>query len=423
MSVLGKMFMAALLAEGGAADLIGQGPIDHLFKGTEEAPYKFIRSFIKQYGALPTANTILAHTGESVGTAAEPSAYYLDLLQNRFIEDTLKLAGKEINALLDPNAKDVPGALKVMTNAIMMLAQRKMGKNVVDFRHAYEIIMTTFGDALGKDNSNSLFLGWPYLDKMTGGLVAGDLVSFVGRPANGKTFFMLYTALFGWQGTALSANPQSRMFVSMEMKALPIEQRLAAIVASVNSSDLKNGTLSTFGIKKLKKGLLEVAGFGAPFWVVDGDVTASVEDIWVLARQLKPDAMFVDGGYILSHPHEHDPYKRVAKNVPLIKRELCNIAPTVVSWQFAKSASEKMKKKHGDKVNMDDIGYSDAIAQYSSLALGFMQGDTIDSIKHKIVTLLKGRNGEVGEFKVLWDFVNMDFSELAEISLDELQYP
>ena len=106
--------------------LVGAGPLDHLFTGTDEAPYAF-SGLVKQYGALPTHDTILAHTGETVGTAAEPSAYYLDLLQNRFVEDTLKLAGKETNALLDPNNKDVPGALKVMTEAIMMLDQRKMG--------------------------------------------------------------------------------------------------------------------------------------------------------------------------------------------------------------------------------------------------------------------------------------------------------
>lgn len=59
---------------------------------------------------------------------------------------------------------------------------------------------------------------------------------------------------------------------------------------------------------------------------------------------------------------ERDRFRRVAENADLIKQELASIAPTVVSWQFARSASKKNAKK-GEEVTMDDIGYTDAIGQ------------------------------------------------------------
>ena len=122
------------------------------------------------------------------------------------------------------------------------------------------------------------------MDEMTGGLVVGDMVSLVGRPAKGKTWQMLYNAHHAWQrhGAAI-------MFVSMEMKVLPIEQRLAAMNAHVPAGQLKNALLSTNNLNKVKGALKEIKGFKAPFWVVDGNFTATVEDVYVLARQLKPD--------------------------------------------------------------------------------------------------------------------------------------
>ena len=102
----------------------------------------------------------------------------------------------------------------------------------------------------------------------------------------------------------------------------------------------------------------------APFYVVDGNLAATVEDIWALARQLKPDAIFIDGAYLVKHPKERDRYRRVAENAELMKSELAALAPTVCSWQFAKSAAKK-NKKQGEKPDLEDIGYTDAIAQVS----------------------------------------------------------
>lgn len=441
MSVIGKLFMSAVLAEGSIASLISHGPIDHLFTGNDDAPYHFIRGFIKEYAALPTAETIEAHTGEGLAAAGqklEPSAYYLEMMRTRHVENAVKKVCNDANAMLAPDKKDVMGSLQLLTSTVMELAQQKAAKQVHDFRDAYDLIMSSFAAVHGADNSKALMLGWPTLDKMTGGLVTGDLISYVGRPQQGKTFQMLYGAMHGWNTSSLAALnaeisagsgkqmeppvPQSRMFVTLEMKPLPIEQRMAAMQTHLPMYDVKNASLIGSNIKKLKKGLTRIQAYGAPFWIVDGDMTASVEDIWMLARQLKPDAIFIDGAYILKLERERDRFRRVAENVDLIKTHLCPIAPTACSWQFAKSASQKLKKKHGDKVDLEDVGYSDAIAQYSSLVVGLLQSETIESITTKTIDILKGRAGETGQFQTNWEFGTMDFSEVAKVNVAELQY-
>jgi replicative DNA helicase len=209
------------------------------------------------------------------------------------------------------------------------------------------------------------------------------------------------------------------MFVSMEMPILQIEQRLAAMHTHLNMTNVKHGKLGTLGLSKLHDGLTEIKSYGAPFYIVDGNLTATVADVEALARQLKPAAIFIDGGYLLQHPTERDRFKRVAENCSLIKGGLCNLAPTIVSWQFAKPAKGKKKS---DEVSMDDIGYSDAIAQISSIALGIFEDETIESVKARKIQVLKGRNGETGQFRTRWEFTHMRFEEIPEVGVEDLQF-
>lgn len=421
---LGKMFLSAVLAEGSVSGLLQHGPMDHLFKASEIDAYKFVREFVKSYQKLPTADTIEAHTGETLVPHTEPAGYYFDLLELRHTELALKQGMKKASDLLLPENKDPAEALRVITDTAMQLIAHKNAKQVVDFRDAYEMLMADYVAKWNAPDQYGLQLGWPTLDEMTGGLVKGDLISFIGRPAAGKTWMMLYAALHGWRKEALlqpDHYEQSRMFVSMEMNALSIQQRLIAIQASLPFSKIKHASLSTVGLKQLKEGLLEIKGYGAPFYVVDGNLTATVEDIWMLARQLKPDGLFIDGGYLVKHPFVKDRYQRVAENCNLMKQELTPLAPTCVSWQFAKTASKKNPKK-GEKVTVDDIGYTDAIAQDSSLAIGLSQEDSVETLNQRVADILKGRNGEVGSFLLRWLFDKMDFSEIEDQDVAELQF-
>ncbi|WP_162742354.1 DnaB-like helicase C-terminal domain-containing protein [Nitratireductor sp. OM-1] len=421
---MGKMFLSAVLAEGSVGALLEYGRIEHLFKANEIDAYEFVREFVKEYQSLPSEETIEAHTGTTLMPHVEPAAYYHDLMELRHTELSLKKAMKQAGELFLPENKDIPSALQLMTNAVMELASQKVQKQVVDFRHAYEIVVNDYASKWNLGETKGLHFGWPYIDAMTGGLGRGDVASFVGRPAAGKTWQLLYAAHSGWNKAGKHHDPeadQSRLFVSMEIGLLPIQQRLAAMQTHVPALKLKNASLGSGLIKNLKSGLAEIQDYGAPFWVVDGNLAATVEDIWALARQLKPGAIFIDGAYLVKHPTERDRFRRVAENAELIKQELAPIAPTVCSWQFAKSASKKNAKK-GEKVTMDDIGYTDAIAQVSSLVLGLFQEDSVETIKQRKVEVLKGRNGETGSFSTAWDFETMDFTEIVQEDVEDLQF-
>ena len=191
---------------------------------------------------------------------------------------------------------------------VLQLVTEQHGNQVSDLRKAYDMIIGAYA-AQNHGTDCGLQLGWPYLDTMTGGLHLTDMVSMVGRPGIGKTWQMLYCAHHGWQQA--EADPQnkgeSRMFVSMEMSILAIEQRLAALHTHVPFSG-RQERRDVFGrLQDLKKGLKEMQGFKAPFWIVDGNLTATVDDLYLLAKQLKPDAIFIDGAYLVKNTEREGP--------------------------------------------------------------------------------------------------------------------
>jgi replicative DNA helicase len=423
MTTFGKSFLAALSTSGSVGDLIHFGAIDHLFKGNEEPVYAFVKEFVKGHGAIPQLETIEAHTGVALAKPAEPATYYFDLMQTRHTEATLKASMKKAADALQPGGTGSDAALGIMSGAVLELMTQKYGNKIADLRQAHEMLMQVYSTHWHGDGERLLYLGWPYLDKMSGGLRRTDLISYVGRPAMGKTWNLLYGALSGY--LAAEADPQdkqgsSRMFVSMEMDIVSIEQRLASMVAKIPAAAVKKSAMSTVEMQKFKKGLKMLQGAKAPFWIVDGNLTATVEEVYMLARQLKPDAVFIDGAYLLKNPKVKDRYQRVAENADLLKTWIANeIGPCCCSWQFARSAS---KKKKGEETDLSDIAYSDAIGQVSSLVLGLFEEESVETLSQRKVKILKGRHGETGEFTTNWRFDVMDFSQVDEKTVEELNF-
>jgi hypothetical protein len=140
----------------------------------------------------------------------------------------------------------------------------------------------------------------------------------------------------------------------------------------------------------------------------------------MLARMFDPGGVWIDGAYLLKHPTVRDRYQRVAENCELIKSEICNRWPTFTSWQFARPKNKTSKQPKGVKLGADDIAFSDAILQVSSVALGLFEDDNAENVMLRLVDVLKGRHGQTGWFKVNWDWKHMNFTQYEEEALKEL---
>ncbi|MDH5184981.1 MAG: hypothetical protein OEX12_13950 [Gammaproteobacteria bacterium] len=421
MSQVGTNMLAAILQSQSVSDFVDLGLAESFFTDAEVEGFKFIKGFLKQHGAIPSLDTFLTDAGvyQSLPVTVEPITYYAEELRKRHIHRKMTGALLEAKAHLVEN-KNPEEALNSMLTACSKLVMQKQGNSIVDFRFSEDAIIQTYKNVQLNEGSIGIPFGWSTLDTMSGGAMPGDLISYVGRPATGKTFKLLYSALNAWKH-----HNKRVLFLSMEMLPIVLQHRLIAMETHVSLTHLNKATLGSPTFKKLKQGLVEIKGAESPFWIIDGNLTANVEDLWTYARMLKPDMIVIDGAYLLGH---HNPrlnrFERVADNTRLMKTALATDmkVPVSASWQFNRTAAAKAKKKGDDSGDLEDIGFSDEIGQLSSLVLGLFQGESIETMHHRTVKVLKGRSGETGQFNIHWDFYGMDFSEYIEPSHGQLQF-
>lgn len=406
MSSAGRKLLSAIVDKQDMDVLIQGGVSPEMFKDSEKVLLDFIVGHLNSYGVVPSRDTVEHKLGDCVVEAPEPCKYYLEEVESRYVQSELKRMMIDAQPLL---AEEKPyDAFNMMLDRISDLNMHKKRKSLVDFRHIADMVHEAYVKQKAMEDGTFLPLGWESFDGFSGGLRAGDVCSVVGRPASGKTFLTLYSAHKSWK------KGHKPLVVSMEMTNLVIGQRLASMDASKPLTQLLKGVLTSSAYKSLYSTLEENKKAEFPFWMVDGNLTATVDDIILLCRQLQPSSVFIDGAYLLRHPNPKvSRWDKLTDNAEWIKQRIATDLgiPVVCSYQFSREVTKK-KKKDGEKAGLEDIYGSDAIGQLSSLVLGLMEEETVETQYRRKVDILKGRNGETGSFLINWDFHKMDFSEI-----------
>jgi replicative DNA helicase len=385
-----------------------------LFSTSEMAAYEWVAAHLKLHHTLPQLVTFQENFPELANVETpEPVSFYMRQVENRFYHGRINKANLDSQEALKKDEDDHENALDILRSAIHDIMEQKYRMRILDVgKEAKDLVITAYHHAHSMENV-SLF-GWPYLDEQSGGALPGDVISFVGRPAAGKTWLTLWTALYNWKSRPEDNYAgRNTLFVSMEMMTLPIAQRIASMYTHSNISQLKIAGYSQPTYKLFTSSLKGFALEKAKFYVIDGNLAASVEDIFILADMLECQTVVIDGAYLLRHKNiKLDRFNRAAENVELIKRFVTDMDKAAFcSWQFNRVASQKQKKNPNEQGDLDDIGYSDAIGQISSIALGLFQEEGIETLKQRKIRIMKGRNGEVGQFSIAWDFLTMNFSQ------------
>lgn len=383
-----------------------------LFVGEEVECFKWIDTHLRTHHVLPHIETLesMFPDVKQVETP-EPASYYVAHVESRYKLDLLKSTMKDSTDLLKDQKFDE--VEKKFRDALASLTRRKHKTKILDMGAEGPVLVTKAYHKMGQIEKVCSF-GWPYMDDSTGGILPGDLVSIVGRPALGKTWHMLSTALHNWR------TGKNALFVSMEMGLQSIAQRAAAMFAHTNIAQLKVGKYSTSTYKKFAASMVEMSHLGPQkFYVVDGNLSVHIEELYDLVTLFDIDGMWIDGAYLVKNPNKRlGRYEKVAENAEYMKRMSGELEiSTFASWQFGRDATKKVSKNQ--KVGLEDIAYSDAIGQVSTIVLGLLQEEGIETMVQRVIDVLKGRNGEVGQFSVNWDFATMDFSQVGTVNTTE----
>ena len=411
MSSMGRRLLSALIELEDDSKFQMVKDCGEMFREGELELYGYIDEFNSVFGKIPNKSTIMDKLGDVLVEAPEPIEYYASEVEKRYIHTKLKEGMIAVNELLVQ--KKIGEALDKMAEITSYLTLVDCRKQVMDYREVDALVMEDFFSLKHGLEMSVLKFGYPTLDAMTGGGRGGDFISIIGRPSLGKTMQLLCIARRHWM---TGGKP---IFISMEMPIIQIAQRLVSMDASLPLIRVTKGELTSVGEKKLVSQLETNKLQEQPFWLVDGDMTANVDDIYMLCKQLHPTAVFVDGAYLLRNKNSKmSRWDRITDNAELLKQQIASRlkVPVVATYQFNR---ESAKKKKGEQVTRDDVYGSDAIAQLSTIMLGLLESDTIEQEQARKISVLKGRNGESGEFRIRWDFNNMNFDEIVKYSPEE----
>ena len=403
----GKRLLQSLLADPkGTEKYIQFGLTEDFFQGQEIDLYEKVTEHVEKYGRLPKPQTLDVNIPEEI----ETPEYYLDHVQTRYTHRTLVRGIKEAGSLIQGKATDE--ALDVLRKAVIDLTVVKHRTSMIEFAADAGKIIDDEYQMLTKLGNPGILTGMPSVDNMMNGLRGGDVMVLVGRPEQGKTYNMLYMAHNAWH------QQQKRvLFVSMEMKPLPLIQRTVAIHEKRAITLLRKAEYSKKSHKALLHSLSKYSDSHDKFWVIDGNLAATVQDVLILCHQLQPDVVFIDGAYLMhtSDDRRMQRWDRIGTTLELVKQDISTALgiPCILSYQFNK---EGAKKK-----DLENIGGTDIIGQIASCVLALWEkedGDAAYTARKKI-DIIKGRNGEKGEFFINWIFDQPPFMNFDEVDEDE----
>ena len=424
MNTTGAQFFAAVVdSPKGLDEYINAAVTREMFLEVEQSLFDFVEAHIKEHGAVPHRQTILTELGIELPQTVEPPSYYVKYVDEAYRHKAMKVSVMGVKDCL--NSKDVKGAEEKIKDCAAMLSQHNHRAQVVDFGSKAadtiekHIAQSELNQALG--NQLGIMSGWKYLDDMSGGLVPGDLLTVIGRPQKGKTFLGLKMARHAWW-----RQHRDVMFVSMEMLPLLLMQRLTAMHVKVSAKKVKQGTgIVTKTKQKIITELTSLQEYEPKFWIIDGNLTASITDIQMLAYQLQPALIVIDGAYLLT-PTDKFAKNKITDTCEGMKKDLAtNLqVPVIGSYQFNRELEGLKSKKDKDKMKNDSglhhIYGSDAVGQLSSIVLGLFEDELEEDSTQQLTTkktikILKGRSGETGEFDINWIFDVFPFMNFDQV--------
>lgn len=248
--------------------------------------------------------------------------------------------------------------------------------------------------------------GFRDFDDMTGGLHNSELVILAARPSMGKTAFAMNIA----QHVAISGLAPV-LFVSLEMAAIELADRMLCSLAKVNGHRLRNGTISNDDRVRLGEMASEISQ--APLYV-DDSPSRTVSEIAAAARRIKRrhgeniGLIVIDYLQLIEPDNQRDPRQeqvaKIARRLKGMARELD--VPILCLSQLNRQAEDS--KDHRPKLS--HLRESGAIEQDADVVMFvhreeyYHRGeDRAQYAGQAEIIIAKQRNGPVGEVELVWE--------------------
>jgi replicative DNA helicase len=302
--------------------------------------------------------------------------------------------------------RDMEALTQTLVEAVRDITSIRSQDTIFNLREVLDDVVQSTLAARRMPENTTVPLGWDMLTNATnGGAEAGDVITLVARPNQGKSYLITHMAHQAWLAG------HSVLFVSMEMTPGQIGRRLLAIASGTNPSVIQNGMISTFQLERVMATAETMSGSPVPFRFIGGAFDQTVGVVDNAIQEFSPDVVFIDASYLMfptGGRGRKNRFELIAevgqevKQVALLRRK-----PIIQTVQFNREA----RKERGG-ATLDNIGGSDVIGQISSVVVSINPGpESGEEETTRLLRLLKNREGARNlDFLINFLFAPPDFS-------------
>jgi replicative DNA helicase len=274
----------------------------------------------------------------------------------------------------------------------------------------------------GEHTAGGVETGFVDLDLLTGGLHKSELAIVAARPGMGKTAFAMNIA----ENVAFHLRVPV-LFVSLEMSAIELADRMLCSVARVDGHKLRNGRLSHTDRERLVEKAAEISQW--PLFV-DDSPSRTVSEIAAAARRVKRregrlglGLIVIDYLQLIEPDNSDDPRQeqvaRIARRLKGLARE--TDVPVLCLAQLNRQAEDA--RDHVPRLS--HLRESGAIEQDADVVMFvhreeyYHRGEEKEQYAGQAeIHVAKQRNGPQGEIKLRWE---KEFTRFQNVAPERLQ--
>jgi replicative DNA helicase len=346
----------------------------------------------------------LAEILERVLTPAH-AVHYANIVREKAVYRALIDVSSEIMRDAYDEADEAKQVLAQAEQKIFGIQDDRGGANVNSIRDVLNAAMDRIDARMqGEHVAGGVETLLADFDALTGGLHASELIILAARPSMGKTAFAMNIA----ENVAIEQG-EAVLFVSLEMAAIELADRMLCSRARVNGHRLRNGTISNDDLKRLVDTAAEVSE--APMFV-DDSPSRTVTEVAAAARRIQRQTgslalVVIDYLQLLEPDNPRDSRQeqvsRMTRRLKGLAREMK--VPILCLSQLNRQAEEG--KDH--RPRLSHLRESGAIEQDADVVLFvhreeyYHRGEEAEQLAGQAeIIIAKQRNGPVGEVELIW---------------------
>jgi replicative DNA helicase len=323
-----RAFLTSVLQHKAVGEAIDENVTEELFEGTARLVWRWATDHYSRYSESPGLDALFVRFPEyDPMQTTEGQAYWAEHLRKRYlynvVNDCIRMAvGHTTN-------DDPMGAVNALRPALIAMDTVASRSPDVDWSRTAERRLKEYDNKSSHNGVDGYPYPFPTLNRVLGGIHAGELIYVVAPTGTGKTFLQVDLAHHLW-GQGLPV-----LLLSKEMTAEQIMRRIDALHAGLPYSEFRAGTLDEEAYEKYRDTLLQLDESGTAFVVCDepsGGVAAAMAKV----ERHRPRACFIDGFYLMDDDRgAKSGWERIAN----ISRDLKRLAkqfniPVIVTAQL-----------------------------------------------------------------------------------------